>query len=246
MPTNSLICRVHTAHQHRAAAPGGESCSRTGETPVPPIIGRPVAAEKKTMTTILSAVLGFVFAMILFYVTQWEKERMERISLTNLLKRELEYDLILIDKYIKDIEHDLNFLQWAYPIYTFTPRYDLFQNNFIDKAFKSGIIYALLSNAQINIISTILTVFSIDRKRSLIEIISKYKDKDIIYYDEDSVPITGKDYICMRLNDELTIIKMIQNDIKKILPFIKYERSELKEVVTQAICYIQKLLRRDD
>lgn len=72
-----------------------------------------------SMITIVSTFLGFIFGLLLFFISQHEKERMERNSLANLLKRELEHNIILIDDYIINIKHDLNFLKWAEPIYTF-------------------------------------------------------------------------------------------------------------------------------
>lgn len=196
------------------------------------------------MTTFFSTLLGFVFALLLFHITECAKNRREKISSMNLLKRELEYNIILIDEWIISIKHNLYWLTWGKPIYTFSARYGLFQNNFINKALKSGIIYNLLDNKQVKIIIDILTFFTTDRNRYILDIIAKYKDKDTADIDEEGVPTTGKDYIEITLEDELEIIKKMQNDIKQIIPLIKYEETELRKTITQAICFIQKSLKR--
>jgi len=89
---------------------------------------------------------------------------LEKRSLANLLKRELEYNVSLIGEWKKNINQDLYFTKWAKPIYVFTARYDLFQNNFIDKAFEAGIIYELFDDNQVNFLSQVLGFYSIERK----------------------------------------------------------------------------------
>jgi len=197
-------------------------------------------------STILGTILGFFSAWLLFYIKERAKDRREKIVLANLLKRELEYNIKLIDDWIKDIRKDLNFLKWKNPIYIFSARYDLFQNNFINKAFQAGIIYDLLDNEQINIISEISTFFTIDRKKFILEVIKNNKDVDVVYIDDEGVPTTGKDYIYMWLEDELTINKKMQNDIKEILPLLKYDESELSKIIKRAICSLQQCVKRDN
>jgi hypothetical protein len=65
------------------------------------------------MITIISSLLSFIFALLLVFYTHHEKERMERNSLANFSKRELEHNIILIDEYIINIKYDLIFLEWA-------------------------------------------------------------------------------------------------------------------------------------
>jgi hypothetical protein len=75
---------------------------------------------------ILGTILGFFTTWLLFTMKESEKDRRARLLLANLLKRELEYNIILIDEWIKQINQNLYFLQWAKPIYIFSARYDLF------------------------------------------------------------------------------------------------------------------------
>jgi len=164
--------------------------------------------------------------------------------LANLLKRELEFDIILINEWVKYINQDLHFLHWAQPLYYFSARYDLFQNIFIDMAFKSGIIYNLLDNDKVKVIAEILSLFTKERKKNILDRIHILKNKDVVEIDDEGVPTTGEDYIEMILEDELEIIRKTQYDIKQIIPLIKYEETELKKMITQAICFIQKSLKR--
>jgi hypothetical protein len=196
------------------------------------------------MITVFSSLLGFIFALCLFYITQNEKEKLERRSLANLLKSELEYNINLIDEWIKEIKQNLYFTKWAKPVYIFSARYDLFQNNFIDKAFKSGIIYYLFDNNHVKDIAKILAFYTIDRKRSILDRINKNKEIDIVYTDDEGVPTTGKDYIQDILESETSINKDMQNSIIEIISLIKYEENVLSNVMTKVINFVQTRLKR--
>jgi hypothetical protein len=175
------------------------------------------------MQDVIKLLLGFFFALILFYVKERWKDENKKKELAKLLRRELEYNILLIDQWIKDIRQDLYFLTWARPIFIFSPRYDLFQKYFINKALESGLIYDLLNNEQINTIANILSFFSAERERRLLEFIKRYKVIEMV--DDEGTP--GKNYIEMELEDELKIIQDMRTQVETIIPLIKYENTQL-------------------
>ena len=201
-----------------------------------------------TMITILSSFLGsflgFFFALLLFYITQHERTKLEKGSLANYLKMELEYNVTLIDEWREKIKQDLKFAERVKQYIFFRPRYDLFKIYFIEKAFKYGIIYDLLDNKHINSIAEILTFYTIDRMNRISSRIAYYKDKDIVDRDGEGVPTTGYDVIQLMLEDELRYNKDNQNNIKKIIPLIKYEKNALSNVVTKVVTFVQTRLKR--
>jgi len=97
------------------------------------------------MKVIISTITGFLFALLLFYLQEAQKKRQNQKVLIKYLNRELKYNIALINQWIKDIKHDIYFLRWAKPIFTFTPQFNKFRSLFINKAFDSGIIYDLLT-----------------------------------------------------------------------------------------------------
>ena len=153
------------------------------------------------MKVIIPAIIGFFFAVILFYLKEVLKKRQNQKVLIKYLKRELKYNNALINQWIKDINHDIYFLRWAKPIFTFTPQFNKFRSLFINKAFDSGIIYDLLSDRHIECITGMLTFFSVEKKSSIKDVINRYKDVEVV--DEDGM--LGIEFIKIFLNDHLEI-----------------------------------------
>lgn len=123
-----------------------------------------------------------------------------------------------------------------------SPSYNLFQNYFIDKAFKAGIIYESLDNKQVKFIIELLSFYNKDREKNILDRIKRYKISETVY-DDEGVPTTGKDFVEMFLQDELDRNKKMQHNIKQIIPLIKYKESELKKMITPSICFIKKYLK---
>ena len=175
------------------------------------------------MKVIISAIIGFLFALLLFYLQEAQKKRQNQKVLIKYLNRELKYNTALINQWIKDIKHDIYFLRWAKPIFTFTPQFNKFRSLFINKAFDSGIIYDLLSDRHIECIIRMLTFFSVEKQSSIKDFINRYKDVEVV--DEDGM--SGIEFIKMFLNDHLEIIKEKQEELNQIIPLIMYKDNKL-------------------
>ena len=170
-------------------------------------------------------IIGFLFAVLLFYLKEAQKKRQNKKVLIKYLNRELKYNTALINQWIKDIKHDIYFLRWAKPIFTFTPQFNKFRSLFINKAFDSGIIYDLLSDRHIECIIRMLTFFSVEKQSSIKDFINRYKDVEVV--DEDGM--SGIEFIKMFLNDHLEIIKEKQEELNQIIPLIMYKDNKLTQ-----------------
>lgn len=171
------------------------------------------------MKVIIPAIIGFLFAWLLFYLKEARKQKV----IIKYLNRELKYNTALINQWIKDIKHDIYFLRWAKPIFTFTPQFNKFRSLFINKAFDSGIIYDLLSDRHIECIARMLTFFSVEKQSSIKDFINRYKDVEVV--DADGMP--GIKFIKMFLNDHLEIVKQKQEELNQIIPLIMYKDNKL-------------------
>ncbi len=168
------------------------------------------------MKELALALLGFIFALLFFYIQEYVKERRERKIFIKNLKREIEYNLVLIDEWIKDVKHNTYLSTWAKPIHTFTPSYGLFRQFFITKSFENGRIYELFDNEKIRIVIGSLTYFSKDNLAHIRNYINKYKNIEVA--DEDGTP--GSEYVKQALQDHLKILNDKKEKLESLLPKI--------------------------
>lgn len=197
------------------------------------------------MKVIISAIIGFLFALLLFHLQEAQKKRQNQKVLIKYLNRELKYNTALINQWIKDIKHDIYFLRWAKPIFTFTPQFNKFRSLFINKAFDSGIIYDLLSDRHIECITRMLTFFSLEKQSFIKDFINRYKDVEVV--DEAGMP--SIEFIKMFLNDHLEIVKQKQGELNQIIPLIMYNDNKLiqlaknyKEILSKKLFNLRWLI----
>ena len=197
------------------------------------------------MKVIISAIIGFLFALLLFHLQEAQKKRQNQKVLIKYLNRELKYNTALINQWIKDIKHDIYFLRWAKPIFTFTPQFNKFRSLFINKAFDSGIIYDLLSDRHIECITRMLTFFSVEKQSFIKDFINRYKDVEVV--DEAGMP--SIEFIKIFLNDHLEIVKQKQGELNQIIPLIMYNDNKLiqlaknyKEILSKKLFNLRWLI----
>jgi len=99
--------------------------------------------------TLLGTFAGFVFSIVLFYLTERLKRQRERSKILKGLRRELAFDLALLDSWLKGIEDarpqvaagDRNIFLYL--------DYTRFLSIFIQQAVREGILYGILSDAEL-------------------------------------------------------------------------------------------------
>lgn len=99
---------------------------------------------------------GFIFALILFFVTNNLISRRNKKNLRKHLKRELEYDISLISEWIEEIGKILRKVTSSdLKVFSYL-QYSYFQSYFMQEAFKTGLMYNSLDNDDISQLNRIL------------------------------------------------------------------------------------------
>ena len=164
------------------------------------------------MDNVVASLLGFTFALILFYIQEVIREKWKKKKFLRNLRRELEYNVIQIDKWINEVKHDHYQATWVKPIYSFSPNFQNFRHHFIDKAFENGVIYELYDNEDISKLIISLSYFSERNMKSILEFIKEQKTMEIA--DEDGTP--GPEYIKMFIKDQNKILNDEKERIKEL------------------------------
>lgn len=111
---------------------------------------------QQVLASFIGTVFGFIFAILLFLITNSIKAFFDRKTLLRHLKREFEYDSALLQDWIEEIDKVLRKIT-ANDLQVFSYlRYSFFQRSFMQEAFKLGIMYNSLNNEEISNLNNIL------------------------------------------------------------------------------------------
>lgn len=135
--------------------------------------------KEQILASFIGTFFGFVFAILLFFITNKMIEIRNRRILYRHLKREVEYDISLIQEWIDEIDKvlrkitakDLNVFSYL--------KYSYFQRSFIQQAFISGIMYNKLNNEEISQLNTILSHCDINFEGYVNSLITQWKSSTI-------------------------------------------------------------------
>ena len=122
---------------------------------------------------------GFIFAIILFYITNKILEIRNKKVLLKHLKREFEYDISQIKGWIEEIDkilrkitaNDSNVFSYL--------KYSYFARSFIQQAFNSGILYNKLNDEEISNLNTILSHCDLGFEGYINSLITQWKSSSI-------------------------------------------------------------------
>lgn len=117
--------------------------------------------SEQIIATFLGSILGFFFGIALFYLTETIKAKRQKGQLLKGLKREFEFNFLLIDNWIEDTEKILRKIsaldREVFIFYRLTD----FQRLFTQMCFQQGILYDALSTKELAGLNTILIHFDI-------------------------------------------------------------------------------------
>ena len=138
---------------------------------------------------------GFIFAIILFFITNKIIESRNKRMLLKYLKREFEYDISLMQEWVNEIDkilrkitaNDSNVFSYL--------KYSYFSRAFMQQAFNSGIMYKKLNNEEILQLNTILLHCDIASEGYINSLITQWKSgsidqKDVLFkfeFEKDSL-----------------------------------------------------------
>jgi len=131
------------------------------------------------VSTLIGTVSGFIFAVVLFYITEHRKQKSEKVNLIKNLKREFKYNLSLISNWIDEYDKILRKITaddfQVYP----SLRYTYFQRYFVQMSFGHGILYDKLTDEEVSSLNAILLHFDSADEQYIQNLINRWKDSTI-------------------------------------------------------------------
>jgi phosphate/sulfate permease len=112
---------------------------------------------QNVLSTFIGAILGFIFSIFLFYLTQKWSNRTEKKSLEKNLIKELEFNEHYLSKILQDIKKTIEQITVNDKQVYYYFNYMSYQRTFIQTYFQKGYLYEKLEPEDINLIDTILT-----------------------------------------------------------------------------------------
>lgn len=123
--------------------------------------------------------MGFLSAIILFFITYFVRNHLIKRTLRKHLKREFQYNISLLQEWINEIDKILRKITaMDLRVYSYL-QYSYFQRYFIQESFKLGIIYKLLNNEELSQLNTMLLHCSIGGEQYVNASIAQWKAQKI-------------------------------------------------------------------
>ncbi len=130
---------------------------------------------QQVLASFVGTTFGFIFAILLFLITSGIKSYLDKKTLRKHLKREIEYDISLLQEWIDEIDKILRKITANdQQVFSYL-RYTFFQRFFMQEAFRSGIMYKSLNNEHISNLNTILLHFDIGIEQYINGTIQQWK-----------------------------------------------------------------------
>ena len=130
---------------------------------------------EQTLSTLIGVIAGFVFSIIVFYLTErWKNSRVNK-NLSANLQKEFEFNINFIEKYRTEFEKLIRKVSAndKQPFIVF--RFNRLQRLFILEAFSKGLLYKHLSADEINELDLMLSYFTIAMDQLHYNYLDEYK-----------------------------------------------------------------------
>jgi len=136
--------------------------------------------REQLFSTFLGSFLGFLFAILLFFITYWLANKKIKSSYKKLLKREFEFNISLLETWLNDLADVIvKISNDDHNIYHYFKYVD-FQVYFLKKAFELGIIYdSLKKDEDISKLIDMLNFFSSTNEYFVNQQIKSWKNDEI-------------------------------------------------------------------
>lgn len=114
---------------------------------------------EQTSSTLIGVIAGFIFSIVLFYLTErWKNSRINK-DLSNNLQKEFDFNINFLENYKDDFDKLIRKIT-ANDKQVFTIfRFDKLQRLFILEAFNKGLLYKYLTSEEINDLDSMLNYF---------------------------------------------------------------------------------------
>jgi len=166
--------------------------------------------KEQLLSTSLGSFLGFLFAILLFFITYWLINKKTKDSYKKLLKREFLFNISLLETWLDYFDDDIvKISNDDHNIYHYF-KYADFQVYFLKKAFEFGIVYDLLKKDEdISKLIDMLSFFSLASEQFVNQQIKLWNSKAI-----DKKTITDRmQFDKNKVNEYLKFIKVFSKDM---------------------------------
>lgn len=127
------------------------------------------------ISTFLGSVFGFMFSIVIFNITEKKKLQITKNKLKNNLKKEIRYNLVILEKHKEDLDSVMNSISVGRKL-IFTPKHHInFQSRFLLQAFNSGLLYELLDSESILEVQNMLAALSSAGTKNMISYLDNYR-----------------------------------------------------------------------
>lgn len=172
--------------------------------------------KEQILASFLGTLFGFIFAIVLFLITNWIQKLLANKNFKKHLEREFNYDIKLLQGWIDKIEVVLRKITakdrqvFQYLKYSDLGRY------FMDESFKLGLIYDLFTDEQVFKLNKLVTHCSLDSEGYVNGKITEWKNHPVDAEDKLQKEVMGVfEYQRMELKDFkdliLELIKKLHN-----------------------------------
>lgn len=171
-----------------------------------------MAFWEQTLSTLIGVIAGFVFSIIVFYLTEkWKNSRINQ-DLSSNLQKEFEFNINFLEKYKTEFEKLIRKISTNDKRHFIIFRFSKLQRLFLLEAFNKGLLYKYLKSEEINELDSMLSYFT--------------ATMDQIHYNYSNEYKTGKSTQA----DSLAIFEFNKEEIEKYLKLTRTLKEKLKKL----------------
>ncbi len=135
--------------------------------------------KEQILASFLGTTFGFIFAIILFLLTNWIQNKLNKNHFKDYLKSEFQYDISLLQEWIDEFDKVLRKITASdLDVYSYF-QYSLLQTYFMQESFKLGIMYKFFNNEDIFNLNKMLVHCTLAVEQFVNSNIVKWKSKQI-------------------------------------------------------------------
>jgi hypothetical protein len=170
----------------------------------------------EVLTSVTGVVIGFLFSIVLFYLTErWKRKSERKVVLQNVAK-EMGYNIGLLERMreqINDLLQDISVGSDSQPAIYKNFSFGKLQRLFVIEAFNKGLLYEILSPEDINNFDSMLNFFDKTTDEWADDILRKLTNHEV------------------KPNDAHDVFKQLKNRVSEHLDYLR----KLKSAVEKAI-----------
>jgi len=133
-----------------------------------------------------SYILGIISTIIAFYLTKIIENKIKKKNNLKYLKREFEFNIDIIERFIKHCEKILKAIEVGDEIHEYFALYK-FQKTAFNNCLNYGYLYDKFENKDISILNGVISFFSEDNEKSINKIIRWINEKYNVDFAKEAV-----------------------------------------------------------